>query len=48
MMNNKALFNSSDNQGYWRTFHNGSGRTQGRGKKIGMKTMVNNEHIATD
>jgi len=30
MNNNKALFNSSDNQGNWRTFHSESG--QGRGK----------------
>ena len=32
MMNNKALFNTSNNKGSWRTFRNGSGRSRGRGK----------------
>ena len=31
-MNSKALFNSSDNQGNWKTFRNNTGRSQGRGK----------------
>ena len=32
MMNSKALFNSSYNQGNWKTFHSENGRSQGRGK----------------
>jgi len=33
MMISKALFNFSDNQGNWKTFRSGNGRSQGRGKK---------------
>jgi len=32
MMNSKALFNSSDNQGNWKMFRSRNGRSQGRGK----------------